>query len=84
MIKDGDFFVFGCYKLCFYLILMVYWLEMMMIFDEIDGIFFFGDGFGCFGMLDGGFVDICMNIDYYWGEMVCYYLNIVGKYGLLV
>ena len=39
------------------------------------------DGFGCFGTLDGGFVDTRMNIDHYWGEMVRYYSNIVGKYG---
>ena len=52
-----------------------------MTFDETDGILFSGDGFGCFGTLDGGFVDTRMNIDHYWGEMVRYYSNIVGKYG---
>lgn len=45
------------------------------------GCFFSGDGFGCFGTLDGGFLDTRMNLDKYWDEMVRYYSNIVGKYG---
>ena len=53
----------------------------MMTFDETDGILFSGDGFGCFGTVDGGFLDTRINVDKYWGEMVRYYSNIVGKYG---
>lgn len=81
LIKDGDFLALGRHKLRFYLTPMVHWPETMMTFDETDGILFSGDGFGCFGTLDGGFVDTRMNIDHYWGEMVRYYSNIVGKYG---
>ena len=81
LIKDGDFLALGRHKLRFYLTPMVHWPETMMTFDETDGVLFSGDGFGCFGTLDGGFVDTRMNIDHYWGEMVRYYSNIVGKYG---
>ena len=49
--------------------------------DETEGVLFSGDGFGCFGTLDGGFLDTRMNLDKYWDEMVRYYSNIVGKYG---
>ena len=52
-----------------------------MTFDETEGVLFSGDGFGCFGTLDGGFLDTRMNLDKYWDEMVRYYSNIVGKYG---
>lgn len=53
----------------------------MMTFDETEGVLFAGDGFGCFGTLDGGFLDTRINLDRYWDEMVRYYSNIVGKYG---
>ena len=60
---------------------MVHWPETMMTFDETEGVLFAGDGFGCFGTLDGGFLDTRINLDRYWDEMVRYYSNIVGKYG---
>ena len=52
-----------------------------MRLDENAGILFSGDAFGCFGTLDGGFMDSRINTDKYWDEMVRYYSNIVGKYG---
>ena len=42
---------------------------------------FSGDAFGCFGALNGAYVDDQMNCDTFWLEMVRYYSNIVGKYG---
>ena len=80
-VKDGDFLDLGHHKLRFYLTPMVHWPETMMTFDEADGILFAGDAFGCFGTLDGGFIDTRINLDKYWDEMVRYYSNIVGKYG---
>ena len=80
-VKDGDFLDLGHHKLRFYLTPMVHWPETMMTFDETDGVLFAGDGFGCFGTLDGGFLDTRINLDKYWDEMVRYYSNIVGKYG---
>lgn len=79
--KDDDFLALGHHKLRFYLTPMVHWPETMMTFDETEGVLFSGDGFGCFGTLDGGFLDTRINTDRYWDEMVRYYSNIVGKYG---
>ena len=81
IVKDEDFLALGHHKLRFYLTPMVHWPETMMTFDETEGVLFSGDGFGCFGTLDGGFLDTRMNLDKYWDEMVRYYSNIVGKYG---
>ena len=81
LVKDGDELDLGKHKLKFYLTPMVHWPETMMTFDQTDGILFSGDGFGCFGTLDGGFIDNRINTDKFWDEMVRYYSNIVGKYG---
>lgn len=80
-VKDGDFLDLGYHKLRFYLTPMLHWPETMMTFDETDGVLFSGDAFGCFGALDGGFLDTTINIKKYWDEMVRYYSNIIGKYG---
>ena len=80
-VKDGDFLALGKHMLRFYLTPMVHWPETMMTFDETDGVLFSGDAFGCFGTLDGGFIDRRINLDKYWEEMIRYYANIVGKYG---
>ncbi len=80
-VKEGDFLDLGYHKLRFYLTPMVHWPETMMTYDETDGVLFAGDAFGCFGTLDGGFIDTRINTDKYWDEMVRYYSNIVGKYG---
>ena len=81
LVKDGDELTLGHHKLRFYMTPMVHWPETMMTFDETDGVLFSGDGFGCFGALDGGFIDNRINTDKYWDEMIRYYSNIVGKYG---
>ena len=80
-VGEGDFLALGHHKLRFYMTPMVHWPETMMTFDETDGILFSGDGFGCFGALNGGIVDTKINTKIYWDEMVRYYSNIVGKYG---
>lgn len=81
VVADGDELCIGHHKLRFYLTPMVHWPETMMTYDETDKILFAGDAFGCFGTLDGGFMDTAINTDKYWDEMVRYYSNIVGKYG---
>ena len=68
LVKDGDFLALGRHKLRFYMTPMVHWPETMMTFDETDGVLFSGDGFGCFGTVDGGFLDTRINVDKYWGE----------------
>lgn len=84
LVKDGDYLALGHHKLCFYMTPMVHWPETMMTYDETEQILFSGDGFGCFGTIDGGFIDTHINTDKYWDEMVRYYSNIVGKYGSAV
>ncbi|MBQ8502463.1 MAG: FprA family A-type flavoprotein [Bacteroides sp.] len=81
LVQDGDSLSLGHHTLRFYLTPMVHWPETMMTYDETDGVLFSGDGFGCFGALDGGFLDTRINLSRYWDEMVRYYSNIVGKYG---
>ena len=52
--------------------------------DVTEHVLFSGDAFGCFGALNGAYVDSEMNCDVYWNEMQRYYSNIVGKYGVPV
>lgn len=80
-VADGDTLDLGHHKLAFYLTPMVHWPETMMTYDRTEGVLFSGDAFGCFGTLDGGFLDTRINLSRYWDEMVRYYSNIVGKYG---
>lgn len=68
MVKDEDFLALGHHKLRFYMTPMVHWPETMMTFDETEGVLFAGDGFGCFGTVDGGFLDTRINLDRYWEE----------------
>ena len=81
VVGEGSTLELGRHTLTFVTAPMVHWPETMMTFDETEGVLFSGDGFGCFGTLDGGFLDTRINTDRYWDEMVRYYSNIVGKYG---
>ena len=78
-VKNGDSIELGTHKLDFVLTPMVHWPETMMTL--CDDVLFSGDAFGCFGALNGAFVDEQMNCDTFWLEMTRYYSNIVGKYG---
>ena len=78
-VKNGDSIELGALKLDFVLTPMVHWPETMMTL--CGRVLFSGDAFGCFGALNGAWVDEQMNCDDYWLEMVRYYSNIVGKYG---
>lgn len=80
-VKDGDSLQLGKHTLTFHLTPMVHWPETMMTYEETEQVLFSGDAFGCFGALNGGFIDAQINTDVYWDEMVRYYSNIVGKYG---
>ncbi|MBQ9644774.1 MAG: FprA family A-type flavoprotein [Prevotella sp.] len=85
-VKNGDSIELGAQKLDFVLTPMVHWPETMMTMVSPAGssegvILFSGDAFGCFGALNGAWIDEQMNCDDYWMEMVRYYSNIVGKYG---
>lgn len=85
-VKNGDTIDLGTVKLNFVLTPMVHWPETMMTLADDDGakVLFAGDAFGCFGALNGGVIDSDINCDGFWLEMVRYYSNIVGKYGVPV
>ena len=84
-IKNGDTLDLGHHTLRFFLTPMVHWPETMMTLCEGQkSILFSGDGFGSFGALNGGLIDSEINTDWCWDEMMRYYSNIVGKYGIPV
>lgn len=83
-VKNGDTLETGNHTLNFVLTPMVHWPETMVTLDTTDNILFSGDAFGCFGALNGGIIDEDINCDTFWLEMVRYYSNIVGKYGVPV
>jgi flavorubredoxin len=80
VVNNGHELVLGKHTLNFQLIPMVHWPETMVTYDQTTKTLFSGDAFGCFGTLDGGIIDEDLNLDKYWGEMIRYYSNIVGKY----
>ena len=83
-VKNGDRLSLGRHELQFVLTPMVHWPETMMtLVAPLGGasVLFSGDAFGCFGALNGAWIDEQMNCDDFWLEMTRYYSNIVGKYG---
>ncbi len=61
---------------------MVHWPEVMVTFDETDGILFSADAFGTFGSLHGKLYADHVAFERDWlDDARRYYANIVGKYG---
>lgn len=83
-VKNGDTLELGHHTLNFFLTPMVHWPETMMTLDVTHRVLFSMDAFGCFGALNGGIIDSEINSDDYWLDMIRYYSNIVGKYGIPV
>lgn len=83
-VKDGDEISLGNLTLKFYMTPMVHWPETMMTYIPEQAVLFSGDGFGCFGALNGAVIDRDMDTTVYYPEMYRYYSNIVGKYGKFV
>lgn len=84
-VLDGDTLSLGPETtLQFALTPMVHWPETMMTYLCEEQTLFSGDGFGCFGALNGAVIDNEMDTERYFPEMVRYYSNIVGKYGTFV
>ena len=81
IVAEGDRLSLGSCELQFFMAPMVHWPETMVTFSITDNTLFSGDAFGCFGALSGGVTDYSIDTLPYWGEMVRYYSNIVGKYG---
>ena len=71
VVSDGDCLPLGKHSLTFFTAPMVHWPEVIMTYDEADGILFTADAFGKFGALD-------IN-DEWIKEARRYYIGIVGK-----
>ena len=75
-VKEGDTLELGSHRLQFFTAPMVHWPEVMVSYEQSEGILFSADGFGKFGAMD---------VEEDWTEEAArYYLNIVGKYGVQV
>ena len=75
-VGDGDKLSLGKHTLQFISAPMVHWPEVIVTFDECDGILFSADGFGKFGTPD---------TDEPWDdEARRYYIGIVAKFGASV
>ena len=82
-IKEGDTLPLGTHTLNFVAAPMVHWPEVMVSFDDADGVLYSADGFGKFGAL--GKCGFYGRDDDDWAcEARRYYFNIVGKYGAQV
>ena len=83
--KNGEELSLGSHTLQFFMTPMIHWPETMMTLCKGDvSHLFTGDAFGCFGALNCGFIDQEIDTEWAWLEMVRYYSNIVGKYGIPV
>ena len=51
-VKDGDTLTLGKHSLKFFTAPMVHWPEVIVTFDEYDGVLYSADGFGKFGALE--------------------------------
>lgn len=83
-VAENDTVSLGGLDLCFFMIPMVHWPETMVTYCSKYKLAFTGDAFGTFGALDGGITDGQLDPSSYWDEMVRYYSNIAGKYGVPV
>lgn len=76
--SDSQPLSLGSRQLRFITAPMVHWPEVMLTYDETDGILFSADAFGSFAMSDAG-------IESAWdSEARRYYTNIVGRFGTSV
>lgn len=84
-VKDGDVLELGEHKLQFYTAPMVHWPEVMVTFEEKEGMLFSADAFGTFGAFSGTIFNDEIEFERDWlPEARRYYSNIVGKYGMQV
>lgn len=84
-VNDADTLNTGKHNLKFIFAPMVHWPEVMVTYDETDGILFSADAFGGFATLNGNIFADEINFDEsHWENLRRYYTNIVGKYGISV
>ena len=75
VVKEGDTLELGAHTLRFVAAPMVHWPEVIMSYDQKDGVLFSADAFGKFGALD------IEDPDGWACEARRYYFGIVGKFG---
>ena len=84
VVGEGDSISLGSCSLNFYMIPMVHWPETMVTWLPEEKTVFSGDAFGTFGTVADDPVDSEQIFYAYRSEMIRYYSNIVGKYGVPV
>ena len=81
-VKENDTLNIGKRTLRFFMAPMVHWPEVMVTFEESEGLLFSADAFGTFGALEGNlFADQINFAELLLDEARRYYSNIIGKYG---
>ncbi|MDR0974190.1 MAG: flavin reductase [Ruminococcus sp.] len=82
VVNEFDTFCTGMHTFKFVFAPMVHWPEVMVTYDETDGVLFSADAFGTFGAINGALFADEVDFDRdYLDEARRYYTNIVGKYG---
>ena len=84
VVSEGESLDLGSCSLAFSMIPMVHWPETMVTWLAEEGTLFSGDAFGTFGSIDEEVVDEEDTFEQFRDEMIRYYSNIVGKYGIPV
>ncbi len=80
--KEGETLSFGGHSITFYAAPMVHWPDVMVSYEEKEGILFSADAFGTFGALNGKLFNDEVDFAHDWlPDARRYYTNIVGKYG---
>ena len=84
VVAEGDSICLGESSLNFYMVPMVHWPETMVTWLAEENTVFSGDAFGTFGTVADDPMDAEGMFEQYRDEMIRYYSNIVGKYGVPV
>ena len=84
VMKEGESLSLGSCSLSFHMIPMVHWPETMVTWMAEETTVFACAAFGTFGAIDAEVVDSEDTFEKYRDEMMRYYSNIVGKYGIPV
>lgn len=81
-VKEGQCLNIGKRTLRFFMAPMVHWPEVMVTYEEKEGMLFSADAFGVFGALEGNLFADQLDFTGEWlSEARRYYANIIGKYG---
>lgn len=83
VVADGEEMSLGNLTLRFSMVPMVHWPETMVTYLVEEKTLFSGDAFGTFGAVED-VIDNADTFDQFSDEMIRYYSNIVGKYGVPV